>query len=232
RMRKFARKNRKLLWTGGAFMLLLTTGTVVSIWQTVRAREAERQALAARDAEVLQRERAERSKDESQAGIKFFEKKVLSAVRSKDQEGGLGKEATIRDALDQAEPQIATAFANQPLAEASIRNALGVSYWYLGELNAAVKQQERALALRLQYLGPDHLETAGAMNDLGIVLHTLGRYKEAQKLFQDAVEIKRHHYGPEHRETLKSMNNVATILAEQGYLEEASKISEETLRIQ
>jgi serine/threonine protein kinase/tetratricopeptide (TPR) repeat protein len=232
RMRKFARKNRKWLATAGGFVLILAAGTVVSAWQAMRAIAAERQALASRDAEAEQRKQAEKSQAESQAVIKFFQDKVLSAVRSKGQEGGLGKNATIRDALDQAEPQIAQSFTDKPLAEASLRNTLGVSYWYLGDLNASVRQQERALALRRQVLGSDDVDTVGVMNDLGIVLHTLGRYQEAQKLFEEAVETKRRILGPEDPRTLRSMNNLAAILAEQGLFEAASKLCEETLRIQ
>jgi len=53
----------------------------------------------------------------------------------------------------------------------------------------AVQQQERALALRRQELGPDHPDTVGIMNDLGIVLHTQGKYQEAQKLFARSGQL-------------------------------------------
>src|SRR5207247_1028189 len=42
RLRKFARKNRKLLAAAAAFALLLLAGTGVSTWQAVRATLAER----------------------------------------------------------------------------------------------------------------------------------------------------------------------------------------------
>ena len=60
----------------------------------------------------------------------------------------MSRDATVREALDQAEPEITRAFAGEPLVEASIRNTLGVSYWYLGAQDQALRQQERALALR------------------------------------------------------------------------------------
>ena len=69
---------------------------------------------------------------------------MLSAARPKGQEGGLSRDATVREVLDRAEPEIATAFAGEPLVEASIRNTLGVSYWYLGDQENALEQQECA----------------------------------------------------------------------------------------
>jgi serine/threonine protein kinase/Tfp pilus assembly protein PilF len=232
RLRKFARKNRELIGAAGLFTLLLATGAGVSAWQAVRARTAEKDALVARDGEAEQRQQAEKSEARAKAVLKFFQDKVLSAARPKGQEGGLGKDATLRDALDQAEPEIAKSFADKPVVEASIRNTLGVSYWYLGENDLAVQQQERALALLRQELGPEHPDTVGIMNDLGIVLHTLGKYQEAQKLFAEAVDVKRRTLGPEDPITLRSVNNLANILAEQGHFEEASRLAKQTLQIQ
>src|SRR5262249_41744195 len=148
------------------------------------------------------------------------------------QEGGLGKDATIRAALDQAEPEIAKSFAKDPLIEAAIRNTLGVSYWYLSDLDKALRQQEKALELRRRQLGPDHVETIGLMNDIGIILYSHGKRREAEKLFVETVEAKRRALGPEHPSTLRSANNLAVMLAEQGSYEEACKLAQETWEIQ
>ena len=150
----------------------------------------------------------------------------------KGQEGGLSRDATVREALDRAEPEIATAFAGEPLVEASIRNTLGVSYWYLGDQEKALEQQKRAVALRRQEFGPEHPETVGAMNDLAIVLNQMGKFAEAQKILEEVVAVKRRALGPEDPVTLRSVNNLAIVLAMQGLLEDAVKLVEETLEIQ
>lgn len=49
RLRKFARKHRRALITASAFLILLVAGTVVSIWQAVRATLAEAAAITDRD---------------------------------------------------------------------------------------------------------------------------------------------------------------------------------------
>ncbi len=228
RLRKFARRNRNLIGMVASVVLLLAAGTGVSIWQALRAHEAARQSRQAQDREAKQAQQAEKSEARARAVLKFFQDKVLAAPRPKGQEGGLHKDATIREALDRAEPEIARAFADQPLVEASIRNTLGVSYWYLGALDLAQRQQERALALRRQELGPDDPDTIGILNDLGIILHSRGKYPEAQKLFAEAWEGKCRTLGREDPVTLRSANNLSAIMAEQGLFEEALPLAEET----
>jgi eukaryotic-like serine/threonine-protein kinase len=232
RLRKIARKHRRLLTTAAGFLLLVAAGAGASIWQAVRALKAERQAIAARDQAAEQLQQAKRSEARATAVLKFFESKVLSAARPKGQEGGISRDATVREALDRAEPEIARSFAGEPLVEASIRNTLGVSYWYLGDDKMALEQQKRALALRRQELGPDHPETVGVMNDLAIIFDRIGRTAEAQKLMEEVVAVKRRTLGPLHQSTLKSVNNLALALAVQGRVEDAATLLEELLESQ
>jgi eukaryotic-like serine/threonine-protein kinase len=232
RLRKFARKHRRLLATAAGFVLLVAAGAGVSAWQAMRARQAERAALSSRDDAAEQLRQANRSEARANAVLKFFQDKVLSAARPEGQEGGLSRDATVREALDRAEPEIATAFAGEPLVEASIRNTLGVSYWYLGDHAKALEQQKRAVALRRQEFGLEHPETVGAMNDLAIVLSQMGKFAEGQKILEEVVAVKRRTLGPEDPVTLRSVNNLAIALAMQGLTEDAVKLLEETLEIQ
>ena len=56
--------------------------------------------------------------------LEFFQTKVLAAARPKDEEGGLGIQATVRAAVDAAEPRIAASFNGQPATEAAVRGTL------------------------------------------------------------------------------------------------------------
>jgi serine/threonine protein kinase len=60
KLRKFARKNRKILALAGAFVLLLAAATVVSTWQAIRATRAETKA---RQAQALAEERFDLAKE-------------------------------------------------------------------------------------------------------------------------------------------------------------------------
>ena len=232
RLRKYARKHRRLLATAAGFLLLVAAGAGASVWQAMRARQAQGQAIVARDDAAEQLKQAKRSEARAKAVLQFFENKVLSAARPKGQEGGISRDATVREALDRAEPEIAGSFPGEPLVEASIRNTLGVSYWYLGDDKKALEQQERALALRRQELGPDHPDTVGVMNDLAIIYDRIGKSAEALTLMEEVVKVKRRTLGPRDPSTLKSVNNLALALAVQGRLEEAVTLLEELLESQ
>ena len=89
--------------------------------------------------------------------------------------GGQGKDVTLRKAVDTAEPQVAAAFADRPLAEASIRELLGMAYLNVGEAARAVKQYERALALREAMHGVNHPDTADCRNKLAVAYRLAGQ---------------------------------------------------------
>ena len=146
RLRKIARKNRAALVTVGSFAVLLLVGAVLSSLQAIRATRAEaaaisqaKRAMIAEEQSRLERDRAvaaeaqakgegekaERSAAEARAVLGFFQDQVLSAARPEGMEGGLGKDVTIRKAVDVAEPKIAGAFPDQPTTEASVRSVLG-----------------------------------------------------------------------------------------------------------
>ena len=161
--------------------------------------------------------------------LEFFQGKVLAAARPKDQEGGLGIDATIREAVDAAEPAIAKTFADQPTVEASIRNTLGESYWYLGESDLAVRQHERALALQRRVLGPDHPDTLVSLNNLALAYYEAGRVDEALPLHEEA-RGGGGPLGPDHPLTLLSMNNFGNAYRQAGRVAEGLPLLEEALR--
>ena len=113
RLRKYARKHRPALVAAAAFTSILILGAVMSTWQAIRATRAEGQAR-------IESEKARRSAAESKAVLTFFQDQVLAAARPEGQDGGLGTGATIRKAVDAAEPRIAAAFKDQPTVEASV----------------------------------------------------------------------------------------------------------------
>ena len=225
-----------MLLAAATFVLLLTAATAVSAWMAVRAKAAEGKALLALAGEADQRRKAEESAAESTAVLRFFRDRVMAAARPKGEqggpkevEGGLGKDATIRQALEKAEPLIAKEFAGQPLVEANIRHTLAETYYHWTELDVATRQQERALALYRQELGPEHPYTLGAMNNLGNQLRMQGKFERALALYDEVVKVQQRILGLEDRRTLGSMNNLANAFYSMKRFEDARKLYEETL---
>jgi len=185
----------------------------------------------ANEAERLAKEEAETRRQESEAVLQFFQDRVLAAARPEDQEGGLGINATIRAAVDAAEPQIEDSFADQPLVEASIREALGSTYRYLGEAQLAIQQHDHARQIRRSRLGSGHRDTLLSMNNLALAYQDAGRPDKALPIHEETLSLMKQNFGPDHPDTLISMNNVAEAYRHAGRLDEAMSIQESTLKL-
>jgi tetratricopeptide (TPR) repeat protein len=153
--------------------------------------EAARKAAARdREEELAMEQTAERSAQDTKAVLAFLEAKVLSAGRPesyvggpKGWPGGLGKNVTLRQAVDRAESEVGKAFADRPLAEASAREALGSAYLGMGGAALAVKQLERSLALRETILGDNDPATVTCRNQLAVAYREDNRPDEASRLY-------------------------------------------------
>jgi serine/threonine protein kinase/tetratricopeptide (TPR) repeat protein len=237
RLRKFARKHRAALTITSAFAAMLLLAVVVTTWQAIlatRARQkAVHEAVRAREAEEQarhQEEQASRSAAEAQAVLKFFEDQLLAAARPEGQWGGLGKDVTIRKAVEAAEPKIAAAFKDQPTVEAAVRETLGQSYYYLGEAEKAIREHERAAVLLKTQLGPDHPGTFQSCNSLAKAYLSAGRTAEAITLIEATLKAQESKLGPDHPDTLVSCNNLATAYRSAGRTAEAISLMEATLK--
>jgi serine/threonine protein kinase len=257
RLRKFTKKYRGLIATAAAFAAVLVLGVVISTWQAIaatRARDAARWATKAeakqRAEAVKERNRAVRSEKlaqaseakakveeanakrsaaESEAVLNFFQNRVLAAARPEGRAGGLGKDVTLRKALDAAEPTIATAFPDQPTVEASVRDVLGQTYSYLGEPTLAIRQHERALDLRTAKLGPDHSGTLISQHNLASTYLAAGQHNRAIPLFERTLAAQTAKLGPDHPVTLTCQNNLAVAYQAAGQRNRAIPLYERTL---
>jgi serine/threonine protein kinase/tetratricopeptide (TPR) repeat protein len=250
RLRKLARKHRMALATTTGFAALLVIGAFVSTWQAIRATIAEGRAtrqfqraivaevrssrerdraVAAEAQAKLESQRAQRSASEAQAVLKFFEDHVLAAARPEGQEGGLGKDVTLRAAVDAAEPKVADAFQKQPTIEAHVRSSMGTTYRYLGEPALAVREHERALALRKAAFGADHPETLAAQSNLALAYRDAGRLDLAIPLYEQTLAAQAAKLGADHPDTLATQHHLALAYKENGRLDLAVPLFEKTL---
>jgi serine/threonine protein kinase/Flp pilus assembly protein TadD len=198
--------------------------------QRDKALTSEAEAKEQRDKAVTAEQATKRSEEDTKAVLDFLQKKVLSAGRPKGRQGGLGGNVSLRVVMDAAEPQIAKMFADRPLVEASIRNTLGETYWHLGDYGAAIRQDERALALRESKLGPDHPDTLLSRNDLGTSYADAGRTAEAIRLLEQNLKLREIKRGADHPDTLQARNNLAAAYQDAGRTAEAIRLHEQNLK--
>jgi serine/threonine protein kinase len=120
------------------------------------------------------------------AVLGFVQDKILAAARPEGQNGGLGREVTLRKAPEAALPQGESSFQGRRLVEAAVRTTLGISFSYLGDAGTAELQFRIAHARYTAGLGPDHPETLWTMSNLANSDESLGRYAEAKAPRGDA----------------------------------------------
>jgi serine/threonine protein kinase len=231
RLARWVRRNPAVAGLTAGILLVMAAGTVISTWQASRARKAEQLALTAAEAEKAARHEAEEHADETRAVLEFVENKVFAAARPEGLEGGLGREVTLRNAIESSLADIGDSLGKQPLIEARLRQTLGQSFLLLGVYKVAEEQFESARALFTKHRGPDHPDTLRSMNSLADSLCYLGRYEEALKLNEETLALRKARLGPEHPDTLASMNNLGETLHGFHRFEEALKLHEETLAL-
>lgn len=178
---------------------------------------------------LKERALAEKAEAEAKAVLQFFETKVLAVARPEDQDGGLGIDATIYEAVNVAEPQIEEAFVDRPLVEASIRYTLGRTYEYLGESKAALKQFEKAFELRKKALGQMHSSTLETARGLSTSYRGAKQFEKAVELRKETFELIIKDKGPKHPDTLEAMSDLATSYLMASRHKEASDLFEKLL---
>jgi tetratricopeptide (TPR) repeat protein len=207
RLRKYWRRNRRVLVTVGIVAFALVAATAVSTWQAVRAWEAQRQAEASGQRATMEAAIAKAVND-------FLQQDLLGQVNmvplSRDAFVG-DSGPTMRDALDRAAATIGDRFRDQPLVEAAIRMTIGEAYAVLNRSGngLAVPHLERALKLRQDHLGPEHPDTLASMNVLANAYQNENRHQEAIALLERRLEIGKATLGPDHPETLAFMQILA-----------------------
>ena len=229
RLRKFARKHRPAAGHGRGVRGAAGRRRAVSTYLAIQANRAEtkarRQAAEAdqaRDAEMRQRQTAEseryralqaeraardeeaktkKSEAETRAVLEFFQNKVLAAARPRDQEGGLGVEATIRQGSRRSRAEYRQPhFAINPWSRHRF-----ATHWvkptttWASRALAIAAVQPRPRAARRRFAGPDHPDTLAAEGNLGMAYLNAGRLAQALPLLEANLKHLRAQSGPVQR---------------------------------
>ena len=217
RLRKFVRRNKGQVLAGCAVGLALLAGIAGTSFGLFRAEARRVEAEASKQEATEEKKKAEvlasseqAAKEQALSVLKYFQDYVFVAAQPVGTPGGLGKDVTLRRAIDEAIPKIETAFGKTPLVEASIRNALGTTYFYLGESSLAADQYRKAVEIRTRDLGLRHPDTLQSQFDFASAIRLLpGRRQEAIELDELTLKLRREVLGEEHPDTLTSMGNLA-----------------------
>ncbi|HEV3298187.1 MAG TPA: serine/threonine-protein kinase [Planctomycetaceae bacterium] len=231
KLKKFVQRNRGAVLTVALVAVALLAGTGVSTWQALRATRAETAAVAAAASEKQAKEDAQAREAETKEVLSFVENKIFAAARPKDQDGGLGYDVKLADALKSALPFVEKSFPKQPLVEARLRMTLGQSFQFLGDFQSAAQQEEAARALYTQFRGFDDPDTLMSMHYQAVSYRMLGRRAEALKTFQETLTLRKAKLGADHPDTLASMDGLANTYGDLGRYPEELKLHTEAVAL-
>ncbi len=245
RTRKFVRKNRAGVVAASLVTLALIAGIVGTSLGMSRARQSERDAVAAREDEATQRKEADQSRvlaesrrQEAEKNLAFARKgnNILGSMFADlDPEADYNEVSELRDAmranLSLAIKELQGSAVGDPLEVAEMQTILGRSLAAMGDPHLAVEVFERVFETKRTLLGPDDPQTIRSMGDLGGTYHGAGRFDEAVKLLVETLARSKSAHGPDHEETLTSMSNLAMTYKELDRTDEAISLLEEALKL-
>jgi tetratricopeptide (TPR) repeat protein len=206
---------------GAALVLVLTAGVLVSTWQAVRARKAQREQVRLRQVAETKERKSEQ--------VALFLKDML---RSVERSVALGRDSKMmREILDQTAERVGRDLKDSPEVEVDLRGTLGDVYHLLGEYARAETMYRRALEVQ-ESLSRDTQPVVGQLlNNLGVTLMGENRVAEAETLYQQALSLRRQLLGPRHLEVAETLHNLAALLRRQGNLPAADEAIAQALAI-
>ncbi len=212
RLRKFARRNKAMIGVTGVVSIALILGTIGSTLGFMRATRAERVAVERSEESLRAAAKA--------AAVSSFLQEMLSSV---DPAKSLGKEVTIRQALDEAAAKVESgSLKDQPAVEADLRSAIGTTYLALGHYPEAERHLRATLALRKNLPGDEALAgTAADLGNLADVCNAQGKYAEQEAYMRQCLDIQRRIHHGDHPAVAGAEQGLAAALRVQGKLGEA-----------
>ena len=199
-IRQLVRRHRPIFIGAAVAVLAVMLGIVGTSIGLVRARQAERRAVA--EAEAAR---------QAQSEVKQVADFLVDLFEINDPGETLGNTVTARELLDRGAAEIRTRLADQPLTRARMMDTIAVAYRQLVLPQPAVPLIEEALELRQLELGSEHPDTVASLVELGRLYWLAGRYPEAQATLEEALAQRQRALGPEHPEVAEVLDHLGSV---------------------
>jgi tetratricopeptide (TPR) repeat protein len=112
----------------------------------------------------------------------------------------------------------------EPQRWANLQHEIVFDLGNLGRYDEAVALARKLVPFLEKHLGPDHIDTMGAVNNLASLLKTQDQSAEAEALFRRVLEASDRTLGKDHKVTLVAVNNLASAVAERGDMAEGERL--------
>lgn len=138
------------------------------------------------------------------------------------------------ESLDQAifertRQSIHEQFANQPVVQARLLQALATNLRNIGLIHQSIEPQQTALELRRRELGRDHPDTLSSMRQLHHLQRIRGDYEGSLETLKERLALQLPIQGELHRSTLLTINSIGSLYFHLGDLDNARQYYERAL---
>jgi serine/threonine protein kinase len=198
RLRKFARRNRRVLVTAGLFAAVLVTAAAVSAWQAVVAREAQHQAEADRKQAEADRKQAETDRDRAMTAERQAK---TDRDRAKTAEGKAKTNLErAKEAEKRANSEAAIARAVNTFLQDDLLKQANSEPGSIGDLTVR-EALHRASARVGERFRDQPLVEAAIRTAIGEACHSVSEHRLAAKHLERAMALRKAQLGPNHQET-------------------------------
>jgi serine/threonine protein kinase len=224
KLRKYARKHRRILMTVAAFLALLVLGVVVSTWQALRAAERAR-------GESLAKKTAENRLAQIESAIEILGSIFKDLDPQKEDKDAKPLRALLGERFDRATQEFEGEAVGDALTVAKLQVTLGECQRGLGYAEKAIVLFTRARATYSTELGPEHPETLNIMRKLAKAYVEALNVDQALALSEETFKLCRANLGPEHADTLDSMSILTAAYRLARNFDQAVRLAEEALKL-
>lgn len=227
-LRKFARRNRSLVTGLAVAAGVLVTGTVVSVWQAVRATAAERLAESRREEAVAARALAERERVAAEQASRAADSARVLAEGSRteaERQQALAAASAVRATTEAARATAVNAFLQEMLSSSSPDQAKGKELTVREMLDRAAQRIDSG-----QFAGQPETR-AGLASTIGRTFYALGLYEQAQPQLDSAYRIRRRMVGPGSIEVATSAGDLGELARARGDYVTAERLMTEALAL-
>ena len=188
RARKFIARNKLAVSAAAAVVLSLILGIIGTSYMTIEAQQQRARAEAALKDAQQQRDRAEAESARAIATRSFLEEMIAAPDPWKLQ-GGSPETRNVRvvDALQTAAANLEKGLADNPALRGEIATMLGRTLRRLGQLDAARKQLDSAVADLREVNAVQSGPRARAELERALLLSEQGEHAEARKVFDQLL---------------------------------------------
>jgi tetratricopeptide (TPR) repeat protein/predicted Ser/Thr protein kinase len=225
-LQKFVRRHTSVVTAAAAVFVALTAGTVASTWQALKARAAERAAIAAESRATTERDDAVRERNraltaEAIAGQErnraIAAQNVAQAERTRAVEAS--HRATTEAAISQA---VRTFLQTDLLAQSSAQQQTTPSSRPDPDLKVRTALDRAAASVPSRFRNQPLVE-ASVRQTIGRAYQDLGLYDQADGQFVRALQLRKSAAGLTHESTLESLRALAQNTMQRGKYPEAEK---------